>query len=304
MSLLSATAIKDFKACPQRFRLRYVELLRRKETTDALRMGTNWGELHGIWNHPSLPPVEEGEGERDLHVESAVEHLNKRYASMPNGVEPDDWEVEKLMLLTCLIGYYEYWEDDPIQVEISEQRFDLRVGRHNLMGKIDHKAVWQGQPTIVERKSTSRSLEPDSPYWGTWQRDLQISLYALASPPDTRILLDVWRKPTIKQKKTETPQQYAERLAGDIAERPTHYFARRELSRTEKDLARFRKQLAAVERNIGYAEQTGNWVENESACHDPWPCDYRSICYGPGADAIAADKSTPDGFVRLTVKGS
>lgn len=300
MSLLSATAIRDFKSCPQRFRLRYVELLRRKETTDALRMGTNWGELHAVYNSAdyTLGPGSDG------GLTPIVEHLNKRYANIPNGIEPDDWEVEKLTLLTCLIGYYEYWKDDPIQVQASEQRFDLRVGRHNLMGKIDHKAVWQGQPTIVERKSTSKSLEPDSFYWGTWQRDLQISLYALASPPETRILLDVWRKPTIKQKQTETPQQYAERLAGDILKRPTHYFARRELSRTEKDLARFRWQLAAVERSIGYAEQTGNWMENESACHDPWPCDYRSICYGPGADAVAKDKSTPDGFIRLTVRGS
>jgi hypothetical protein len=292
-SLLSATSLKAFRACPRRFQLAYVEKIRKVEKQDALRIGTNWGELHVMYNDPSQGVNKE---------QFVLDYLNKRYQITPNGKDFDDWEVEKLTLLTCLIGYYEYWKDDPIEVDASEQPFEFQVGGHRVAGKIDHIGTWQDRKCLVERKSTSKSLEPDSDYWDVWSKDLQISLYMTVLPPDTAILLDVWRKPTIKQKQKEAPQQYAERLAADIAERPTHYFARRELTRTAVDHRTFLQQLKNMERNISYMEKTNTWYPNESSCYDPYKCDYVGICHGSEIGAVLKGE-TPSGFVRLTNKG-
>lgn len=298
MSTLSATALKAFRQCPRKFQLAYVEGLRPATATDALRIGSNWGELHGIYNNISYTL---GPGS-DRGITPILNHLNVRYQDIPKNTSPEDWEVEKLALFTCLMGYYEHWKDDPIAIQKTEAPFEFKIGSHTVLGKLDHIGTWQGRKCIIERKSTSRSLEPASEFWNVWKRDLQISLYYATVEPGTAILLDVWRKPTIKMTKKETPQTYAERLAGDIAERPEHYFARRELSRTGKEHHQFLEQLKNMERNISYMEKTGTFYENESACYDPYPCSYRSICHGSGVSSVRGGE-TPAGFIRLTTKG-
>lgn len=99
----------------------------------------------------------------------------------------------------------------------------------------------------------------------------------------------------------ETVGMYSARLLQDIYERPEFYFRRREIARTDADLAAFEKQLPAI-----YAAQKSyaagnNWFENEQQCRATFPCAYIPICYGPGADAVCDGKTTPPGFKRIFV---
>lgn len=181
---LSASSIAAFKACPQRYRLSYVEGLRPAEDTESLRMGSNWHSCHETWaNHP--------DNLEDLRLEAVVNHLNERYANIPPGFDKTKWELERQILLTSFIAYQWFWQNDPIEFLASEVPFNLplhmpRSGMPISMdevqrvGKIDHIIKWNGAICALERKSTSRTIAPDSDYWERSAKDTQVSQYALA----------------------------------------------------------------------------------------------------------------------------
>jgi len=228
---VSASAISALKACPQRFRLAYREGLRLTADTDSQRMGTNWHSMHEVYAlHQGLATHAGGE-EVDGGLAAVVEYLNQRYAQMPTSKTAKEWALEREILLISFIGYLWYWQHDPVEVLASEVAFDLplhapRVGLPLPLkdvvrvGKFDHIVRWQGMVGCMERKSTSRSIAPDSDYWDKAKKDTQVSMYALAfrdlitsegndilsaagiefsmddRPGNT--LYDVWHKPTIK----------------------------------------------------------------------------------------------------------
>lgn len=224
---LSASAIGAFKACPQRFRLMYREGIREAEDTESQRMGTNWHALHEVYMNAWTEHQDE-----DKAFDTAVQHLNEQYSICPDNKPLEDWEVERQKLLVSFMAYLWYWQDDPIEPLQSEVAFKLpahspRTGmplplkEQARVGKIDMVGRWRGMVGNVERKSTSKSLDPESDFWERSQKDTQVSMYALAfqdmrehglehygldgiDPEAERFgntLYDVWRKPTMRPAK-------------------------------------------------------------------------------------------------------
>jgi hypothetical protein len=329
----------------------------------------------------------------DAAMAAVVEHLNECYTgdTIPASKTSEEWEIERQILVMSFIGYLWHWGNDPVTPIASEIKFDLplhapRTGLPLLtsevirVGKIDHIVKWRGMVGNVERKSTSRSIDPDSDFWEKSQKDTQVSMYALAfhdmieagqfphevsayleANPDTQFgntLYDVWRKPTIKPatltqgatatlietgeyegvtfdiaaepfsigegkeaqvsatvavdgspadvtpgKKgfaiRETPAMYGARLLQDIYTRPDFYFQRKEIARTDKDLAKARIEVYNTYQAMKMYEKNGCWTENEHSCRSPFPCPMLKICYGPGADEVCDGKTTPDGYRRI-----
>ena len=397
---ISASSIAAFKACPVRFRLGYVEGIRKVEDTDAQRIGTNWHSLHEVyhnafsdwhWEEQSDGRPEE---RHEAALEAAVEYLNQRYVDtpMPSTKTIEEWDVERQILITSFIGYLWYWHDDPIEPIVSEVAFDLplHAPRTGLplpidevirVGKIDHIVAWQSMVGPVERKSTASSIDPSSDYWKRSAKDTQVSMYSLAihdmaeagTLPEKVLnhanfnhkqmgntLYDVWHKPTIKPSflsqadtktliKTgeyhnqkfevvvvkemtlgegkdavlsaeltidsakveikpgkkgysiarETGDMYAARLLSDIYTRPEFYYQRKEISRTNKEIQWFRKELFNIYQAMRMYDKFGCWFENENQCRATFTCSYIDICYGPGADAVCDGKTVPPGFKRI-----
>lgn len=227
---LSASSIAAFKACPTRFRLSYREGIRKDEDTDAQRVGTSWHAMHEVHHNALVDGAP-----RDSALAAVIDYLDERYAdqTLPSWKTIEEWELERQILLTCFIGYQWVWENDPVTPIISELGFKLPVtdplvglplpkSKALRVGKIDHVVEWQGMIGNVERKSTTRKIEPGSEYWEKSQKDTQVSMYALAfkdllasgempQPVLDRLedktirpgntLYDVWHKPTIKPSK-------------------------------------------------------------------------------------------------------
>lgn len=220
---LSASSIASFKACPQRFRLQYREGLRTSEDTDSQRVGTNWHKLHETFawalNRGCTP---------EQALENVVSELNNTYNRVPSYKTPQEFALERTVLLMSFVGYLWYYQNDPIEFLASELPFELplHLPKTGLplptsevlrVGKIDHVIRWQGGVGALERKSTSRGIGSDSDYWDKAKKDTQVSMYALAFkdmianglyPEALRsltkedrygnTLYDVWHKPTIK----------------------------------------------------------------------------------------------------------
>jgi hypothetical protein len=223
---LSASFIAALKACPTRARLGYSEGIRKIEDTDAQRIGTHWHAMHELY-HNWLTQS----SDKDQAIVKVVEYLNENYATPPASKTVEEFAVEREVLLNSFLGYQWYYAEDGFEVIHSELPFKLRltVPATNMhlpadlvlrVGKIDHVIMWQGMIGPLERKSTTRSIGPDSDYWEKSQKDTQVSMYALAlrdmvdsnELPESvmariadvarfgNTLYDVWHKPTIKPK--------------------------------------------------------------------------------------------------------
>ncbi len=76
----------------------------------------------------------------------------------------------------------------------------------------------------------------------------------------------------------ETPALYGARLLADIAERPDHYFAQREVSRTDHELELFQRRLFNIGRQIRYVEKQNLWVCNLQSCESKFRCEFMDLC--------------------------
>ena len=239
---ISASSIAAFKACPTRFRLGYREGLRLAEDTESQRVGTNWHKMHECYAN-ALTNEHWG---KDVAIEAVVKLLNNRYENIPASKTVAEWKLERQILLTCFLGYLWYYQNDPIEFLASELPFNLPLYVPKLglplpmdevqrVGKIDHVIKWQNSVCALERKSTSRSIAPDSDYWEKARKDTQVSMYAAAFRELSQhyihddshhlrwvddliehdielvgrfgnTLYDVWHKPTIKPKELTQAQ--------------------------------------------------------------------------------------------------
>ena len=230
---------------------------------------------------------------------------------------------------------------------------------------------------VLERKSTTRNIDPSGDYWERSRKDTQVSMYNLAVqdlfdagelPLDGidydrlgNTLYDVWKRPTIRPKKLtqkdtatfiengkyygqffsvesgstivkkgdvepievpwvsvddvaaeveigkkanavrETVAMFSARLLFEITEEPAKYFQRKEITRSKKELDKFRIELYNLFNAQKLFEQTGCWYENENQCRATFACGFIPICYGEGADAVCDGKTTPPGFKRIFV---
>jgi len=94
----------------------------------------------------------------------------------------------------------------------------------------------------------------------------------------------------------ETSEMYGARLLADIYERPTFYFARREIPCTDEDTRRFQSQIYSIYQSMKTMRDTGHWFQCEHSCNATFPCAYIPICFH-GVDVTAGQ--TPAGFKRI-----
>ena len=93
----------------------------------------------------------------------------------------------------------------------------------------------------------------------------------------------------------ETPEMFGARLLTDIAERPQHYFAQREVSRTDADLKQFQVRLYGIAKQIRTVERIGCWLCNLQACEAKWRCEFLDLC----RSGVAVNKDTvPAGYKK------
>lgn len=129
-------------------------------------------------------------------------------------------------------------------------------------------------------------------------------------PPIQGAFCDVWHKPDIRPKRVakadlktltetgeycgtaiahtappksdepmiETPEMFGARLLADIAERPEHYFAQREVSRTDHELEAFQLRLYKLAKQIRAIEKGDLWCHNLQSCEAKWICEFRDLC--------------------------
>lgn len=229
---LSHSKISCFKACPMRFNLRYVKRLVPAEETDSLRCGSNWHKIQEIFNlkagdqcpdcrkNPDAAEcpicINQSGIVPDGGMDAVVRYLDSAYAVKPISKTDEEWATEQTVLLYSLIGYNWFYQNQQTEYNIAGQEFYFNMpitspitGRKlpgaSISGIIDKILTKPGLTVVKEHKSTSKSLDSSSTYWGHLVLDSQTTLYPMALRASgiegpIGILYDVWHKPQISPK--------------------------------------------------------------------------------------------------------
>jgi hypothetical protein len=333
--LLTHSAEAAYKLCPRKYYLGYQLGLRPSFQSDALRLGSAF--------HLGLESLKAGEG-----LEAGVASIRASYGDHERSpyLTDEDYRTEEEIACTLVRGYHVRWGSDPIVEYVAvEQSFDLPIVNpltrretplFRTGGKIDGIArLPDGRLALIEHKTTSDSIEPESDYWRRLMMDGQVSRYVIAAREIgydvTTTVYDVVRKPGIRPKaiakadraranqtgsyfgrpffgecpERETAEFFGARLLADLLERPAHYFARMEVPRLESDLDEFRYEQWRMQRTIRQAEIDAQamgraaWPRNTGACLNPYKCAYFSIC--TSGNDLNPETDIPQGYRRVDV---
>jgi len=287
--LMTASRMNTLLDCPRKHFWRYEVGLTRITDAAALRFGSAWhAAMEARWQGRTF----------DEALATGLDTAR------------DFDEVTVATLSGLLAGYFNRWSDDPVKElhpEI-EFRHPLSGSRSfDVAGKIDGLGVLHdGRLALVEHKTTSADVGPDSDYWIRLRSNPQVLQYVLAARAlgwDVSVVLyDVTRKPSIRVKQNETPEQYAVRLAEDCSARPEFYFARREVPILEEYLEEFTIQrlelsrlilsFRAASRKARRPEQA--WPRHLTEMHCKL-CDFSSFCL----QNIVPDPALPPAGFRV-----
>lgn len=186
--VLTASMMGTLVFCMRKFFYRYELGLQSAVEYTALSFGSAWHRaMEARWRY--------------LPADTAL------LAGIGQGESPLD-ELAVATLSGLLAGYYQYYSSDPIHNLRPEQefRFPLPGSRtFDVAGKIDGIGILDtGRPALLEHKTTSDSVTPDSYYWLRLRCNNQIMQYVHAArtcgQPVDVIYYDVTRKPSIRPK--------------------------------------------------------------------------------------------------------
>ncbi|WP_428937794.1 RecB family exonuclease [Fontivita pretiosa] len=278
LQLLTSSRLATLRTCPRKHYYRYELGLSRVRSAEALRFG---GAYHaGLEAH-----------NRGADDATAMARATAGYEQVPQWADPVEWAVQRQTLRQLLAGHFWRYSNDDLQVVAVEQVFQtplINPGSGHasriflLAGKIDAIVkLPDGRLAVLEYKTAGEDIATDSNYWLRLRCDGQISQYVLGARAlgfdVSTVIYDVTRKPTIRLRKDETPQQYGQRLLGDIGQRPDCYFARREVPRLEDELAEYRLELWQQAAQLRHAQRADRWFRNVGRMTCPY-CPYADLC--------------------------
>ena len=249
---VSISSLKAFKACPRMYWLKYHEGLEPvKQKSDALITGSNYHSLlETLYHDGSLIDVEE--------------------------------DNSKELAMACAYWKYIY---PNFKVRSVEDWFEYSVTRTiKLVGRTDGIAE---DGSLVEHKTVSGDIGEEYLYNLQW--DEQILAYMLAK--NTRkIYYTVIQKPTIKQKKTESDEEFFRRMIDWYDEETERKIRVFEITRTDEEVERFRKELLATCMEARRMERREERCYKNTAHCFKWgrQCDYAPVClnYDPNLEYV------------------
>ena len=260
---LSASKVKCYKACKRAYYFRYVEELVPVETAQPLVDGSNYHAM--------------------------IEQLYK------NGWFEAD--VENNPKIAAMAMAYEKYIYPQFKVKAAEEWFEYNLTDDvQLVGRFDGIAE---DGLIVEHKTTSADVDDEYVYNLQW--DEQILTYMLASGKN-EMYYTVCKKPTIRQKQSETAEQYYERCCAWYAEETDKKIRVIKVTRSEQEVANHKAALKYI---VGCMEDDENlskgecfkdefiYYRNCSQCTAYGrKCEFASICldYNPKLEYVEFKK--------------
>lgn len=198
-------------------------------------------------------------------------------------------EMQCALAEAVLPIYFQFWHKDLTHTDwmALEHKFKTPIANTHLIGRMDgnfkplkgKKVIW-----LLETKTKSHIPEHGG-IVDILPHELQVNLYlgamvALYKEEPGGVILNIIRRPNLRQKKSEGPKAFAERVANDVRKRPEFYFMRVRMSVDRKDLDRIRREHEGLVRDfVQWAKGKGYHYRNSNECENKYgQCEYLGIC--------------------------
>ena len=250
MRRLSINSIKCFKACRREYELKYIDGLEPVEKPDALQVGTNYHEKLEELN--STGKFDDS----DHSKESAMATAYKKYI-YPN----------------FSIAEAEKWYEKEIP----------GLPEMHLIGRVD--GITEGGE-LVEHKSTGQEITEEYEYNLQWDEQILAYMWMTGA---RKVWYTVCRKPTIRQKKNESDEEFFHRMVEWYDTDTDSKIRLLELTRTDAEVQKFEEDLKEI---AGLMNECNCYYRNVQHCNC-WGrrCEYSSVClnYDPTQEYVEFD---------------
>jgi len=303
-AVLTYSALNVFRNCPRKYRLRYIENLRRPEVAEALGLGSVIHEALEQWYR--LP----ADSQRLLAILDLIDAKYPNRTGDPR--EKAQWQLARAIF----VGYATRYAQEEFEVLEIEKAFECEIrnpdtGRlsqtFTMAGKVDGIVRAGSELYLLEHKTAS-SLTGD--YLDKLWTDTQIALYSFylreLGYPVVGVIYNVLLKARLQQRAGETEAEFEERRAALAAKnksgkssaqrqepetdeefqgRLADWYARPEAFRRERiylsedRLAVLQDEVWEITQQYLDANRRGKWLLNTSNCFSyQRPCEYLPYC--------------------------
>jgi len=270
-SYLSPSGAESLARCPALYELGHLLRLREPGYIPPLALGKACHEATRHLREDSLAIAHGPEAA----IQAGLAHLQ----------HPGEDTARDQAKLRAMIEAYSMWVP-PLRGELNEVPLSAPI-THNgqvltwAFGYADGLVRNDGQLWVYELKTTSGSLrETESTVRASLQPWVYLRAAELAGLKPAGVLLDIIKKPTIRTRKNESPEQWGRRAYDAYRDEPAKYFARPVIDYDESLIAEAFDRLAHLAQLQAYHLKHGFKATPGPGCKGPYGwCRYRPLCW-------------------------
>jgi hypothetical protein len=304
---VSFSTLQKFKNCRELARL-HLKGWRPRSTS----MGQVFGTIMHSLLQKVLEDVRAGKLKKAPSTDYVVKHVAVIEKQWRSENPKADAETLERLEVTCAIAegvlpmYFRFWHKDfklrwnkPEHEFLHPYAVEYPRGHHLygskkkmktfLRGKIDasfHEGSAK-RPWLFESKSKSRIGESgESNLTDILPHEMQVGIYLLIlqiiykGKVPAGLLYNIVRRPTVKPKKGEDMQTFAQRIIRDVQKRPEYYFLRLRMTVDSQDLFRRKQELDDVVSDflLWWKGESGHY-KNSDYCENKYgTCMFLPMC--------------------------
>lgn len=267
MYKFSISGLATGDACPRKFKYSRIDQRIPAREDDALSFGRAMHKVLEVWHQDG--------GEHALDSITAI---------------AGQLSIEDICRITALTQFYDPPVDEyrvvgtevPFETTLQDPDTGGYLKGVRFRGVVDlvleDKST--GELIIVDHKTTSQPILGYGPYWASAAINDQFAAYARVWGAH-RVVVNAIKKPTIRLRKNDTPEDYLQRLLDTIIENPAEYYQWREYHKTEQDLEDIARSLCQRVRVLRRRYKDNAWPMHPQSCQTIYgACSYLDVCSG------------------------
>jgi len=284
---LSHSKLSCFNSCPRKYKLRYVYGYEKRVKSNALRFGSLL--------HKGLEELYQSGIEKALNmIKSEFEQVDKTFFSQK---DHDDQDWTEVCVPAAIVAWNKrfYIPDTQgsfgeFKVIDMERKFEALDISNPECHTVSHALKWTfiadmvvkigDNYWLVEYKTASRV---DGNYLDRLEIDSQISSYLfylqkIYKVKFAGVIYRIFKKPGIRKKKTESKNEFYNRLENLLREDMDDYLIEHKIYRSVEDLNEWKQDLWDHANNFQNANKNKAFPKNTSSCVTFGACEYLPLC--------------------------
>lgn len=216
--------------------------------------------------------------------------VGKTYHSYLESLEKGEELETDFSRAAAMARAYEKYILPKFHVVAVEKEFEKKIGKHTLHGFVDGLS---DDGYIVEHKTTSSDISEGGEYEYNLLWDEQVLAYMLLTG-SRKVHYTVCRKPTIRQKKDETDEEFYQRMVEWYDDDTEHKIRVFTVERTDAEVKQFEQDFRTIIHEMVLAAKSDKKIYCNTCHCNMWGrrCEYSGIClhYDPNQQYVEFKK--------------